>query len=96
MKAQGLTTGYCEDMAALSTIVQPNTVNHVVQKVPSVIKRESEQNTCVHNIPDDIHTTVNFEDLMDDASSLSADPMLSSHPVSPNMDEDSMDYMTMA
>ena len=104
MKAQGLNTGFCEDIAALSTIVQPNIVNNVTtqrvlqqqqqQQQQPVIKVESEQVTCVHNIPTDLDTTVNFDDLMDDG--LSADPMLSSLPVSPHMDEDSMDYITMS
>lgn len=95
MKAQGLNTGFCEDMAALSAVVPPNTVTNAIQHVQQSVKLETEQTSCVQALQDDIHTTLNLDDLMDDTSGLSADPMLSSHPVSPNIDEDSMDYMAM-
>lgn len=96
MKAQGLNTGICEDMAGLSTIVPPNTVSSIRQTVPQPVKVEVEQTNCAHALNTDIHTTLNLEDLMDDAAGLSADPMLSSNPVSPHIDEDSMDYITMS
>lgn len=96
MKAQGLNTGFSDDIQSLTTLVQPNVVNSLT--VPQQVKQE--RNNSAPNlqfshqeIPTTVSTTLNLEDIMDDSSSgLSADPMLSSHPVSPNMDEDSMDY----
>ncbi|XP_052781753.1 transcription factor EC-like isoform X2 [Mya arenaria] len=62
------------------------------------VRVEHELISTDHGLPADFNidlpTTLNLDDIMDDgASGLSADPMLSSNPVSPNRDED-MDYIS--
>lgn len=102
MKAQGFNTGFSEDARSLNTMVQPNIVNNVNSHiiVNKLVQPKRELNNSALNgrvyqqeIPATVETTLNLDDIMDDSSSgLGADPMLSSHPVSPNMEDDSMDY----
>lgn len=93
MKAQGFNTGYSDDSHSLATLVQPNIVNNVTIS-PQVKPQKANHTQLVQSdIPVSIATTLNLDDIMDDSSvGLSADPMLSSLPVSPMPDEDSMDY----
>ncbi|XP_045165468.1 microphthalmia-associated transcription factor-like isoform X2 [Mercenaria mercenaria] len=97
MKAQGLNTGFSDDIHSLTTLVQPNTVNNLTVRQQQVRQERNNSAPNFQNIQQDIPvtvaTTLNLDDIMDDSSSgLSADPMLSSHPVSPSMDDESMDY----
>jgi len=103
MRAQGLNNLQQDDMSGLSglmTVVQPNTLTNVSlgqqqhQQQHQQVKQEvHEQLPCMKNQFTELHTTLNLDDLMEDSSGLSSDPMLSSQPVSPHMDDDSMDYI---
>lgn len=106
MKANGFNNGLLEDNSAgMITMVTPDSIQNMQNMQPKTaspqIKQETvpvEQSLLSVNtltMPDqpNFHTTLNLDDYMDDTSGLSSDPMLSSQPVSPNMEDDAMDYV---
>ena len=92
MKAQGINSSLSEEV---QTMVQPETFT-VTQ---SIVKQEynDKQRQCaqitspVPQITSPIpHSTLNFDDLMDESSPVVSDPMLSSQPL---VHDEAMDYV---
>ena len=86
MKAHGMNNNLTEEV---QTMVQPDTF--VVSQ--NVVKQEPRQLPCEQITSPISHSTLNFDDLMDESSPVVSDPMLSQQPLSNKMDDETMEYV---
>ncbi|KAL5014309.1 hypothetical protein ScPMuIL_008579 [Solemya velum] len=89
MNAHGISANLGDEFAGMTTVLNQDTLH-----LPVTVAQEPElsHQALVSSLSSVSQTNSTF-DLMDDSSPVSGDPMLSSAPVSPHMEEDSNDYL---